>query len=168
MSTLKTPKSEETQILQLASDPGPNPQEPITRNSPHYIVTTTPEPGFNSFLLSSNDNVKNTVLGLAYVLLLCSLYFRTFSDVLISETLHDSVPLRVPISYSSQSTSYSPAFIGAICVAVIFGSIHCVVWSFPPRKISVENLSGISNRRDNRTLVIASESLTLTVTIGQT
>ena len=69
MSTLKTPKSEETQILQLASDPGPNPQEPITRNSPHYIVTTTPEPGFNSFLLSSNDNVKNTVLGLAYVLL---------------------------------------------------------------------------------------------------
>jgi len=135
----KSSKSEETQILQVTSHPRPNPQEPITSNSPHHIASGTPEPKvtrirqFSAFIQRQRQK-HGIVLGLAYVFLLYPFvaFFRTFGDVWVSETLHDSVPLRVPTFYAPKYTSYSSAFIvGAIqCVAVVFGGIHCVAWSF--------------------------------------
>ena len=53
--------------------------------------------------------------------------------MLVSNSLHDSMPLRAPTFYSLKFTDYDPSNSSiaiAMCVAIILGGIHCVAWSF--------------------------------------
>ena len=48
-----------------------------------------------------------------------------------SDTVHDSSPLHVPTFYAPDSVTIDDAYIGvAYFVAIVFGGIHCIVWSF--------------------------------------
>jgi len=130
----RSPICEENQILPtlpfaVAPDPEPNPRELHTSNSilapPHNNSTATPGPNFtgiqrfSAFIKKQRQN-GGTLLGLTYV----------FADMFISDTLHDSAPLRVPIFYAPDVADLSFSVIVTLSVAVIFGGIHCVAWSF--------------------------------------
>jgi hypothetical protein len=97
-----------------------------------------------------------TVLGLANVFLVHPLrsFFVGFGNMLVSNSLPESMPFRVPTFYSSIFTDYDPkisSFFVAMCVAVIFGAIHCIAWSlyFPTLqerlawRISAASIAGL-------------------------
>jgi hypothetical protein len=133
----QSPIIEESQIPQqplvVIRDPEPTLQEPS-----HHNATTAQESKFTrlSAFIQRKRQKHGIVLGLAYVFLLYPFFafFGAFSDMIISDTLHDSVPLRVPTFYSSKfSDDDNPirsSLPVTISVAVIFGGIHCVAWSF--------------------------------------
>jgi surface polysaccharide O-acyltransferase-like enzyme len=50
--------------------------------------------------------------------------------MLNSKTLHNSSPLRVPTFYAPSVINDESCVLVAICVAVAFGGIHLVAWSF--------------------------------------
>ena len=138
-----SPLSEETQILQqklvVISGPGPNSQDPRKSESSHDDPTVTREPqstGMHQLFafIQRQTQRHGTVLGLAYAFLLHPLFsfFRAFANMLDSDSLHDSIPLRVPTFYSpkfNDNNSNTSAFAVAMCVAIIFGAIHCIAWS---------------------------------------
>jgi hypothetical protein len=133
---------EETQIPQqtviVMSGHARNPQEPCKSESSHDDPTGTPEPQstvmqqFSAFIQRQTQK-HGTVLGLAYAFLypLFS-FFGGFGQMALSDSLDDSTPLRVPTFYSPKFTDYetSSNFVITICVATIFGAIHCIAWSF--------------------------------------
>jgi len=134
--------SQKTQIPQqtllVMSDPEPNSQEPS--QSSHDNSPTSP--GFQSTrmqqfsaFIQRQCQKHGTVLGLAYVFLVHPLFsfFRAFGYMIDSETLDDSTPLRVPTFYSPIFTDYNTkwwSFTIGLCVAIVFGGIHCMAWSF--------------------------------------
>jgi len=131
------PLSEESQIPQQTLVI--NSQEPSQLShdqpttAPEFQSTTTIQQ-FSAFIRRQRQK-HGAVLGLTYVFLLYPLrsFFSGFTDMLVSDTLNDSMPLRVPTFYAPTITRYNPvirAVAVAICVAVIFGGIHCVAWSF--------------------------------------
>jgi hypothetical protein len=134
-----SPISEEEIPLIVMSGPAPNSQKPHRSESSHEDPTATPEPQstvveqFSAFIQRQTQK-HGTVLGLAYAFLypLFS-FFGGFVQMLASDSLDDSMPLRVPTFYSPKFTSYDDdifSFIIAICIATIFGAIHCIAWSF--------------------------------------
>jgi hypothetical protein len=129
---------EETQIPQqtlVMSGPAPNSQERRKSESSHDDPIATPESQstvmqqFSAFIQRQTQK-HGTVLGLAYAFLLYPLFsfFGAFREMFLSESLHDSMPLRVPTFYSPKTdydANFSTFFI-ALWVATIFGGIHCV------------------------------------------
>jgi len=133
-----SPISEDTEIPQITfivSDLEPNSQE--SSKSPHDNSTTSPDlqstriQRFSAFIQRQRQK-HGTVLGLTYVFFLYPVlsFIGAFSDMLISESLDDSMPLRVPTFYAPRDEGHLEAFFIAICVAVVFGCIHCMAWSF--------------------------------------
>ena len=121
------------------SDLEPNSQKPS--QSPSNEFTAPPEfqytriQRFSSFIQRQRQR-HGTVLGLAYAFVLYPVlsFFRAFNAMLISDRLDDSMPLRVPTFYSPTFTDNHPGFwesvAVAVCVAVVFGGIHCAAWAF--------------------------------------
>jgi len=137
-----SPISEDAQIPQktfIVPDLKLNSQEPS--KSPHYNSTPAPDlqstriQKFSAFIQQQRQK-HGTVLGLTYVFFLYPIlsFFRTFGDMLLSDSLDDSMPLRVPTFYAPIFTDYDPedwrSITVAMCVAVVFGGIHCVAWYF--------------------------------------
>ena len=137
-----SPSSEETRIPQqtLVVTSGPEPDAPEPSKSSRDNTPTTPEPQFTplqqfSAFIQRQRQMRGTILGLAYVFLLhpLRLFLRTILDMLQSNSLRDSTPFRVPTFYSSTFTDYDPttgSYATVMYVAIIFGSIHCIAWSF--------------------------------------
>jgi hypothetical protein len=130
--------SEEEIPLIVMSGPAPTSQEPPKSESSHDDPTATPEPQstvmqqFSAFIERQTQK-HGTVLGLAYAFLYpLFLFFHAFNQMLESDKLDDSMPLRVPTFYSPNFTDYetNSDFVIAMCVATIFGGIHCIAWSF--------------------------------------
>jgi len=75
-----------------------------------------------------------TLFGLGYVFIGFPLkrFIYAFGDMLDCETLEDK-SLRVPTFYSSKKdnddTDDTPIWL-ALCIATVFGAIHCIPWSF--------------------------------------
>jgi hypothetical protein len=125
----------------VAPDPEPNPREPSTSNSilapPHNATTIsgsdfTQMQRFSAFIQQQQQK-HGTLLGLAYVFIIHPpfSFFRGFRDMRSSDTVHDSSPLRVPTFYAPDSVTIDDAHIGvAYFVAIVFGGIHCIAWSF--------------------------------------
>jgi hypothetical protein len=110
-----------------------NSQDPSS-NPPHHYATTTPVPG-----LAPNLHIRRDFCTWpAFLLLLIMRHLPTaftspFIAMMLSDTLHDSVPLRTPTFYSPAFADCNPHNFSvsiALCVAVVFGSVHCVAWSF--------------------------------------
>ena len=73
-----------------------------------------------------------TVFGLVYIFIVFPLirFFQAFDDMLgPDETLGDNI-LRVPTFYSSPNDDGGNAIVLGVCVAIVFGAIHCIAWSF--------------------------------------
>jgi len=131
--------SGETQILQQTLVVMPSDPEPPSKSSDDN-ATTIPEPQFTgrqqfSAFIRRHCQTHGTVLGLAYLYLLYPLFssFGAFHDMAICDGLDDSMPLRVPIFYSPKFTDYNPNYPSltvTMCVAIIFGGIHCVAGLF--------------------------------------
>jgi hypothetical protein len=151
--------SEEEIPLIVMSGPAPNSQEPPKSESSQDDPIASLEPQFPvmqqfSAFIHRQTQKHGTVLGLAYAFLypLFS-FFGGFGEMLTSDELNDSMPFRVPTFYSPKFTDYDPdypTFI-AICVATIFGGIHCIAWSlhFPSLqerlawRISAASIAGL-------------------------
>jgi hypothetical protein len=157
------PISEETRIPQqtliVMSSPARNYQEPHKSESAHDDPTGTPEPQSigtwqwhsQAVFIQRQTQKYGIVLGFAYafvrlawsglrfacrfLLYQLGLFFGGFAEMLASERLNDSMPLRVPTFYSPKFTNYDPrdpsvAVVVAFCTAIIFGAIHGIAWSF--------------------------------------
>jgi hypothetical protein len=119
------------------SNPEPNSQESSKSSDDN---ATTPEPQFTTMQRLSNlfqavRQRHGTVLAFAYAYLLFPLLLllNPFSHMLRSNSLHGSMPLQVPPFYSPEFADFNPlgpSLALAMCVGIIFGSIHCVAWSF--------------------------------------
>ena len=103
------------------------------------VDTSTPDPAptrmqqFRAFRQRACEE-DGTLFGLIYVFIGFPLerFFNTFADLWGCKTLGDKT-LRVPTFYSPRDDdddNHSVAFIFAMCVATIFGAIHCIPWSF--------------------------------------
>jgi hypothetical protein len=134
-----SPISEQEIPLIVMSGLAPNSQEPPKSESSHDDPTVTPEPQstvmqqFSAFIQQQTQK-HGAVLGLAYALILYPLFlfFGAFANMLSSDELDDSIPLKVPTFYSPNTTDYDPiepTFLITIGVASIFGGIHCIAWS---------------------------------------
>jgi hypothetical protein len=104
-------------------------------NSPERISTLSPEPNFTrmqqfSIFIQRQRQKYGSFLGLIYVFLIYPFYrfFQPLLDMLTSSTLRNSSRLRVPTFHAFQDARY--AIIIAPPLAVIFGAIHCIAWSF--------------------------------------
>jgi len=108
----RSPISEETQIpSKHSSFPAPH---PILKRQVNHLMIMQPLPRlaepkftgmqqFSAFIQQPQRH--RTVLGLAYVFLHpLLLFFGAFSDMLVSNSLHDSMPLRAPTFYSPRFT----------------------------------------------------------------
>jgi hypothetical protein len=100
--------------------PTPNPTPPRTRR-------------FRAFIRDAREEY-GTLFGLAYVFIGFPLqrFFYAFDDMVNCQTLRDD-GLRVPTFYSSSydnDNNDGAPFIPALCVATVFGAIHCIPWSF--------------------------------------
>jgi len=74
-----------------------------------------------------------TLLGLGYVFIGFPLkrFLGAFEDMVGSDSLGDK-SLRVPTFYSPNIDDYQDLIASALvlCVAIVFGAIHCIPWSF--------------------------------------
>ena len=98
----------------------PNLAPPLTRRFRAFIRDACEEYG--------------TLFGLAYVFIGFPLerFFYAFDDMVNCKTLGDQ-GLRVPTFYSpsyDNDNNDGESFVPALCVAVVFGAIHCIPWSF--------------------------------------
>jgi len=104
------------------------------------VDTSTPNPAptrmqrFRAFRRAACEEY-GTLFGLGYVFIGFPLerFFCAFDDMVNCKTLGDE-GLRVPTFYSSgydNDNNEGAPFIPALCVATVFGAIHCIPWSFP-------------------------------------
>jgi hypothetical protein len=152
--------SEEEIPLIIMSGSAPDSQEPPKSESSHDAPIASPEPQFTvmqqfSVFIQRQTQKHGTVLGLAYAFLYpLFLFFGAFGEMFGSDNLDHSMLLRVPTFYSPKFTDYntsSPSFLIAMCVATIFGAIHCIAWSlhFPSLqerlvwRISTASIAGL-------------------------
>ena len=144
-------EKEETRI-QVISSPQISAEEIIERDgnmvvNPSPLPTTsiqvdtsTPDPAltrmerFQAFRRGACKEY-GPVFGLGYVFIgfPLKLFLRAFEDMASCKTLRDGKGLRVPTFYSSRNDK-DPVddipFTLALCVATVFGAIHCIPWSF--------------------------------------
>ena len=117
----------------LVVDPGPLPITSI------QVDTSTPDPAptrmqrFRAFRLGAYEEY-GTLFGLGYVFIGFPLkrFLGAFGDMWECTTLGDKT-LRVPTFYSSYSDDDENGglpFVPAMCIATVFGAIHCIAWSF--------------------------------------
>jgi len=97
-------------------------------------VQSTRMQQFSAFIQRQRQE-HGTVLGFAHVFFLSPLrsFLSPFISMALSDSLDNSTPHRVPTFYSPRPTDYyfdwqSTAV--AMIVSIVFGSIHCVAWSF--------------------------------------
>jgi hypothetical protein len=109
---------------------------PIT---PIQVDTSIPDPAptriqqFRAFRRDACEEY-GTLFGLGYVFIgfPLKLFFGAFYDMGECKTLEDK-SLRVPTFYSSYSDHAhddNKPTVPMICVATVFGAIHCIAWSF--------------------------------------
>jgi hypothetical protein len=111
-------------------NPNPLPSTLIQAN------TSTPNPAlprtqrFQSFRRNACQKYR-TFFGLGYAFIFSPLK-RVFVDMVNCETLGDKTILRVPTFYSppDENDDNCKIAIFALCVATVFGAIHCIAWSF--------------------------------------
>ena len=72
-----------------------------------------------------------TLLGSGYVFIFFPLkrFFGAFDDMVNCDTLGDKT-LRVPTFYSPPDEDDGMPTALGVCVAIVFGAIHCIAWSF--------------------------------------
>ena len=130
----QSPISEEIQILQ---------QSPMVPN-PNYREsnsTSTPQPNFTQIqrlpsFIQNQRQKYGIFFGLAYVFIHDSLlaFLQAAGEIMGSTTLHSSSsPLRTHTFYSPWDDMDQKHFFVThfpIGVAVVFGGIHCIAWSF--------------------------------------
>ena len=100
------------------------------------VDSSTPDPvptrmeRFQAFRRRSRKK-HGTLLGSGYVFVVFPLtrFFGAFNDMLNCDTLGDKT-LRVPTFYSSPDEDDGNAVVLGLCVAIVFGGIHCIAWSF--------------------------------------
>ena len=159
-----SPISEDTQIPQqplvIVSGPALNSQEPRQSESSHDGPTASPESHLTGMQqlfawIRQQRQRHGTVLGLANIFFFYPLlsFFIALGNMLKSESLNESIPLRVPTFYSPKFTDYNSAvsYLTVVFVAVIFGAIHCIAWSlhFPSLqerlawRISAASIAGL-------------------------
>ena len=103
------------------------------------VDTRTPDPAptrmqqFRAFRRRACEEY-GTFFGLGYVFIGFPLirFFGTFGDLFECKTLGDK-SLRVPTFYSPYNDNDDNdglPFLFAMCVATVFGAIHCIPWSF--------------------------------------
>jgi len=103
------------------------------------VDTSTPDPAptlmqqFRAFRRRACEEY-GTFFGLGYVFIGFPLkrFFSTFGDLFECKTLGDKT-LRVPTFYSpfnDDDDNDGLPFLVAMCVATVFGAIHCIPWSF--------------------------------------
>jgi len=120
------------QIVVVASNPGPNPQDSSSSNSSCHYITTTPMLGFPPYLYIQRDFSTWPPLRRALPHLIAAFAFP-FLSMAESDTLHNSMPLRTPTFYSPVFTDCNPNNFSssvALCAAVVVGGIHCLAWLF--------------------------------------
>jgi hypothetical protein len=129
----QSPIREEIQILQ---------QSPIIPNSNYREpkFTSTSQPNFSRILrlpdfIRKQRQEHGVFFGLVYVFIHDSLlgFVQAAGEIEGSTALHYSSPLHVHTFYSpwddmNQNHFFIISF--PICVAVVFGGIHCMAWSF--------------------------------------
>lgn len=121
--------------LVVSCDPNTDPQGPDTSNlippSSNDHSTAYPIPNRSRIQELSNEIQQGqhheTFIGLTYLFY----PIRPFFDMANSHDLDESLPLHLPTFYSSK-ISDDEAFLWciAICVASVFGAIHCIAWSY--------------------------------------
>ena len=102
------------------------------------VDSSTPDPAltrmerFQAFRRRSRKK-NGTLLGSGYIFIVFPLerFFGAFYDMLYCDTLKAKT-LRVPTFYSPPDEDYLMALAGVLgmCVATVFGAIHCIAWSF--------------------------------------
>jgi hypothetical protein len=104
-------------------------------NPPERTSTEMPEPKFTriqqfSVFIQRQRQQYGSFLGLIYVFLIYPFYrfFKPLLDMLTYSSLRNSSHLRVPTFHAFLDARY--AIIVAPPLAVIFGAIHCIAWSF--------------------------------------
>ena len=103
--------------------------------TPFPEVQSTRMQQFSAFIQRQRQE-HGTVLGLAHVFFLSPLrsFLNPFVSMVVSDSLDDSTPHRVPTFYSPQLTDYDyfdwQSAAVAMIVAIVFGGIHCVAWLF--------------------------------------
>jgi hypothetical protein len=103
---------------------------------PSTEVQSTRMQQFSAFIQRQRQT-HGTVLGLAHVFFLSPLrlFLSPFISMVMTDRLDDSIPDRVPTFYSPRFTDYNhfdwQSAAVAMSVSIVFGSIHCVAWSFP-------------------------------------
>ena len=121
------------QNLVVVSDPEPNPQDPSSSNLP-YHYTTAPMPNLTPrFHIRFEISTWPPLLRPLLRLLDSVTSLSPFYNMVESDTLHKSAPLRTPTFYSPILTDCNPNNFSssiALCAAVIFGGIHCLAWLF--------------------------------------
>ena len=102
---------------------------------PERTSTLSPEPNFTrmqqfSVFIQRQRQKYGSFLGLIYVFLIYPFYrfFKPLLDMLTSSTLRNSSRLRVPTFHAFQDARY--AIMIAPPLAVTFGAVHCIAWSF--------------------------------------
>jgi hypothetical protein len=103
------------------------------------VNTSTPDPAptlmqqFRAFRRRACEE-HGTLFGLGYVFIGFPLirFFGTFGDLCQCKTLGDKT-LRVPRFYSpynDDEDNYNLPLFLLLCIATVFGAIHCIPWSF--------------------------------------
>ena len=105
-------------------------------SSPAQSSTSIPDPAltrmqqFQAFRRRACTK-HGTVFGLAYVFIVFPVnrFFNAFHDMVTCETLGDKI-LRVPTFYSPPDDDDGLGISLGGLVAIVFGAIHCIAWSF--------------------------------------
>ena len=108
---------------------------PLPTDSIH-VDTSIPDPSltrmqrFRAFRRGACEE-HGTLFGLGYVLIGYPLkrFIGGFNDMSGCDTLEDKT-FRVPTFYSPDNADNGIPFLLLICVATLFGAIHCIPWSF--------------------------------------
>ena len=138
ISTEEIPERDENVVV----NPNPLP------TTPNQVDTSTPDPAstrverFRVFIRSACEE-HGTLLGLGYVFIGFPLnrFLSAFGDMMTCATLGDK-GVRVPTFYSPNDNNDDRILVAlVICVATVFGGIHCITWSFHfPTSVGVENI----------------------------
>jgi len=137
LQKLVSPKVSAEEITERDENVVVNPNTLPT--TPIQVDTSTPDPAptriqrFRDFRRSACEE-RGSLFGLGYVFIGLPLkrFFHAFYDMSDCKTLGNK-SLRVPTFYSSYNDddpNDDKPTVPAVCVATVFGAIHCIAWSF--------------------------------------
>jgi hypothetical protein len=134
---IPSPKITVEEIAEIDESVVVNPNPPPA--APIQVDTSTPDPTPNriqQFLAFRRGACEEygTLCGLAYVFIGFPLkrFLHAFYDMSDCQTLGDK-SLRVPTFYSPYNDNDpddNKSSVPMVCVATVFGAIHCIAWSF--------------------------------------